>query len=275
VNRAPDEVPALPELPLADARAVSAVLWMNAERQGFVMRSTYEDGAKVKGKPALFHEPKKIWHRLLQLAVMGDLMRTIGYEIMLDVFMKAQAREPAVDELEGFTFFQDGNDATKGFLRKLGFPTGIRQQTYVIPVVLGDDTATEQRLAKFLNDADALIDGRGLLPVLLDVLYLPAESEGFALSSTRGLAGYAVTITFEELMRDTFSEEEAALAEIAAMAHAVGGRVHLVKNVHGDPVAIESSYAAGVAQLAGLKAAHDPAHRLGSSFMKRVLPSLP
>lgn len=224
VDRAPDEVPPLPELELADARAVSAVLWMNAERQGFVMRSTYEDGALVQGDPVLFHEPKKIWHRLLQFAVMGDLVRRIGYEIMLDIFMKIEAREPAVDELEGFTFFQDGNDTTKRFLRKLGFPTGIRQQTYVIPVVPGDDAATEDRLAKFLNDADALLDSRKLLPVLLDVLYVPAEGEGFALSSTRGLAGYAVTITFEELLRDTFPEEEAALADIAAMAHALGGR---------------------------------------------------
>lgn len=275
VNRAPDEVPGLPQIPLADARAVSAVLWMNAERQGFVMRSTYEDGAKVKGKPVPFHQPKKFLHRLLQVAVMADPVRTLGYEVMLDWVMKAQERKAAVDELEGFTFFQDGNDATKTSLRKLGFPTGIRQQTYVIPVVPGDDTATEQRLAKFLNDADALIDGRGLLPVLLDVLYLPAEAEGFALSSTRGLAGYAVTITFEELTRDKLPEEEAALADIAAMAHAVGGRVHLVKNVFGDPAAIEASYAAGMSQLAALKATHDPTHRLGSSFMKRVLPSLP
>jgi decaprenylphospho-beta-D-ribofuranose 2-oxidase len=274
VNRAPDEVPPLPEIPRADARAVSAVLWMNDERQGFVMRSTYEDGAVVKGKPVLFHQPKKIWHRLLQFAVMGDLVRTIGYEIMLDIFMKAQAREPAVDELEGFTFFQDGNDVTKRFLRNLGFPTGIRQETYVIPVVPGDDAATEARLAKFLNDADALMDARRLLPVLLDVLYLPAEGEGFALSSTRGLAGYAVTITFEELTRDTFPDEEAALADIAAIAHALGGRVHLVKNVYGDPGAIEGSYAAGITQLAALKATHDPGLRLGSSFLRRVLPSL-
>lgn len=274
VNRAPDEVPALPEIPLADARAVSAVLWMNAERQGFVMRSTYEDGAVVKGKPVPFHQPKKFWHRFLQFAVMGDLVRTIGYEVMLDWVMKAQERKASVDELEGFTFFQDGNDATKGYLRELGFPTGIRQQTYVIPVVSGDDAATEARLAKFLNDADALMDGRRLLPVLLDVLYLPAEGEGFALSSTRGLAGFAVTITFEELTRDTFPEEEAALADIAAMAHALGGRGHLVKNVYGDSSAIEQSYAAGITQLAALKATHDPGLRFGSSFLRRVLPTL-
>ncbi len=224
VNRAPDEVPPLPEIRLADARGVSAVLWMNAERQGFVMRSTYEDGALVQGEPVPFHQPMKLSHRALQLVIMNDLARTLGYELMLDVLMKAQERKPAVDELEGFTFFQDGNDTTKRSLRKLGFPTGVRQQTYVIPVVDGDDAATEARLAKFLDDADALLDSRKLLPVLLDVLYLPAEGEGFALSSTRGLAGYAVTITFEDLLRDTFPEEEAALADIAAMAHALGGR---------------------------------------------------
>ena len=98
-------------------------------------------------------------------------------------------------------------------------------------------------------------------------------AQGFS-QFPRGLAGYAVTITFEELLRDTFPEEEAALADIAAMAHALGGRVHLVKTVYGDTGAIEASYAAGVAQLGALKAAHDPAPRLGSDFLRRVLPSL-
>jgi FAD/FMN-containing dehydrogenase len=275
VNRAPGTLPELPEVPLGDARAVSAVLWMNKERQGFVMRSTYEDGAKVQGKPVLFHQPKKLLHRLLQVSVMGDLLRLVGYEVMLDWVMKHQERTPAVDELEGFTFFQDGNDVTKRALRKAFLPTGLRQQTYVIPVVEGDDAATERRLADFLNQADELLDERWLLPVLLDVLYLPAEREAFALSSTRGLAGYAVTITFEELLRDAFPEAEAALADIAELAHAVGGRVHLVKNVFGDPARIEASYQAGVAQLRALKAVHDPAGRFGSDFLKRVLPSLP
>jgi FAD/FMN-containing dehydrogenase len=273
-NRAPLEVNPLEAVALEDAHAVSAVLYMNAERQGFVMRSRYVDGDTVELKPSLFHQPSSFLHRALQALIMNDLIRPIGYELMMNLFMKSQEKSAAVDELEGFTFFQNGNDAVKRFFRGLGFPMGIRQQTYVIPVVAGDAAATRDKLASFLERADALLDARGIVPALIDVLYLPGEGEGFVFSSTRGLAGYAVTFTFEELGRVTFPEEEELMVEFSRMAFAVGGRVHLVKNVHADSAELEQSYAAGVAQMLGLKAAHDPTRLLSNGFLKRVFPSL-
>jgi decaprenylphospho-beta-D-ribofuranose 2-oxidase len=273
-DRAPAEVRPLEPIAAEDARAISAVLYMNAERQGFIMRSRYVDGDLVELAPSPFHSPRSVTHRLLQAVIMNDVIRPVGYELMMDFFMRSQEKKTAVDELEGYTFFQDGNDAVKGFFRKLGFPMGVRQQTYVVPTDPESVLRTRERLASFLDEADRILDEARIVPVLIDVLYLPAEAEGFAFSSSRGLAGYAVTFTFEELGRVTFPVEERLLAEIALVADRLGGRVHLVKNVHADPALLERSYATGVAELRSLRARHDPERLLSNGFLARVFPSL-
>jgi FAD/FMN-containing dehydrogenase len=273
-DRAPLEVSPLAPIPAADARAISAVLYMNAERQGFVMRSRYVDGDQVQLARSLFHSPRSFLHRLLQAVIMNDLIRPIGYELMMDVFMRSQEKKAAVDELVGYTFFQDGNDAVKRFFRKLGFPMGIRQQTYVIPIDPASVPRTRERLALFLAEADHILDEARIVPVLIDVLYLPEETEGFAFSSSRGLAGYAITFTFEELTRATFPVEERLLAEIALVAERLGGRVHLVKNVHADPALLEQSYADGVRELGALRETYDPERLVSNEFLARVFPSL-
>lgn len=273
-DRAPLEVAPLETIGVDAARAISAVLYMNAERQGFVMRSRYVDGDVVPLAPSPFHSPRSLSHRLLQAVVMNDTIRPFGYELMMDVFMRSQEKKTAVDELFGYTFFQDGNDAVKRFFRKLGFPMGIRQQTFVVPVDPESVDRTRARLASFLVEADRLLDEARLVPVLIDLLYLPQEREGFAFSASRGLAGYAVTFTFEELDRTTFPVEERLLAELALVAERLGGRVHLVKNVHASSALLERGYAEGVSELLALRTTLDPERILSNGFLARVFPSL-
>jgi decaprenylphospho-beta-D-ribofuranose 2-oxidase len=273
-DRAPLEVAPLDTISVEAARAISAVLYMNAERQGFVMRSRYVDGDVVSLAPSPFHSPRSFSHRLLQALIMNDVIRPVGYELMMDVFMRSQEKKTAVDDLFGYTFFQDGNDAVKRFFRKLGFPMGIRQQTFVVPVDADSVDRTRERLTSFLVEADRVFDDVRLVPVLIDVLYLPKETEGFAFSASRGLAGYAITFTFEELGRSTFPVEERLFAELALFADGIGGRVHLVKNVHASSHVLERSYADGVSELLALRETHDPERILSNGFLARVFPSL-
>lgn len=273
-DTAPTSLASLANVTVADAHAVSAVIYMNDRRQGFVMRSSYKDGATTPLHPTPFHQPKGALHRFLQVLALGEATRRVGYWFTLNVFMAR--RTTVVDELEGFTFFQGGNDAIKRLGRKLGFAMGIRQQTYVVPRVPADPAASARLLASFLRDVDELLDARGLLPPLIDVLYLPDDAaEGFVLSSNHGISGYAVTITFEEVGRAEFPDEERALADISELCLRVGGRVHLVKNVHASAATLAAMYSWGLTQLGALRAAHDPTSTLRSRFLERVFPALP
>lgn len=272
-NAAPTQIAALRSIEAEDAQAISAVVYMNKGRQGFVMHSSYVDGAKHPLKPSPFHQPKSLLQRALQVLAFFEITRVIGYLYILDFFLP---RNPeAIDEVVGFTFFQGGNDAVRRAGRKLGFPMGIRQQTFVIPLVPDDPAGTKQKLGDFLEAADALLVSRGLTPPLIDVLYLPDDAnEDFVLSSNHGISGYAVTITFEDPLRSDFPEEEAAYAALSEICGAAGGRVHLVKNVFARAVLLEDMYEWGVDRVTALKALHDPSRMLSNGFVRRVFPSL-
>ena len=256
-----------------DMEAISAVVYLSGGRGGFVMHSRYVDGASHPLAPSPFHQPKSLVQRALQLLAYFGPARAIGYIYLRDVYLP---RHPhAVDTLEGFTFFQGGNDAVMRRGRALGIPMGIRQQTWVVPMVADDPEQTKQKLAQFLEQTDALLDARGLLPPLIDVLFLPDDSgEGFVLSSNRGISGYAVTVTFEAPFRTEFPDEELACHEISRICAAMGGRVHLVKNVFADCAALEIMYAEGISELRALKAKVDPSHALSNGFLRRIAPSL-
>ncbi len=270
---APTKLEVRQSVKLEDAHAISAVVYMNERRQGFVMRSRYVDGDEHALDPSPFHQPKSLVQRMLQVLAFFELPRLVGYWYVMERYLPKHSK--AIDELEGFTFFQGGNDAVRRFGRGLGLPMGIRQQTFVIPRNPEDIPGTKARLARFLEGVDAKLDAAGVLPPLIDVLYLPDDAdEGFVLSSSRGGSGYAVTLTFEEMFRASFSDEDRLLAEISVMAEAEGGRVHLVKNVMVDPERLARMYAQGIADLAAVRARVDPRRTLTNAFLRRIAPSL-
>jgi FAD/FMN-containing dehydrogenase len=94
-DRAPLEVRSLEPVVARDVRAISAVLCMNAERQGFIMRSRYVDGDAVALAPSPFHSPNSLSHRALQALIMNDLVRPLGYEVMMDFFMRGGLARPS------------------------------------------------------------------------------------------------------------------------------------------------------------------------------------
>ncbi len=272
-DHAPTEISMLQRVTVERMQAISAVVYMNQGRQGFVMHSEYVDGDENLLSPSPFHQPKSVLQRTLQVLAFFEITRVIGYLYILDIFLPQH--EHAIDELDGFTFFQGGNDAVRRAGRKLGFPMGIRQQTFVIPLVPGDQDQTKQKLAEFLESADAILTTRGLHPPLIDVLYLPDDAdEKFVLSSNHDISGYAITITFEDPLRASFPEEEAAYAEIAESCENMGGRVHLVKNVFASAESLRRAYAWGVGRVTELKAQYDPTRMLSNGFWRRVFPSL-
>lgn len=266
---------ALGALDVGEVVAISGVVYMNARRDGFVMRSSYQEGDGVALEPSPFHQPKSLTHRSLQVLALFESTRKIGYWYVMNVYLPMGRLKQATDDLGGFTFFQGGNDAVRRAGRSLGLPMGIIQQTFIVPRDAEGPTATALRLGEFLEHAEAVFQKHGVSPPLIDVLYVPDDAEeGFPLSSNDGLSGYAVTVTFERPFSAKFPHEAAAFAELAEEAARRGGRVHLVKNVFASPATMERMYARGVERMRALKRDHDPAWRLCSDFVKRVLPSL-
>jgi decaprenylphospho-beta-D-ribofuranose 2-oxidase len=273
VAAAPTQLDALAQLTAADAHAVSSVVTLNDKRKGFVMRSRYVNGDDHPLHPSPFHEPKSVFQRTLQFFAIFRAPRHFGFWLTLNVFLAK--RTTSVDELQGFTFFEGGNDAVRRFLRGLSFRMGIRQQTFVVPLVPGDAAATRDKLADFLEETERLLLEHDVDPTLIDVLYIPNDAnEGFVLSSNHALSGYAVTLTFEDLWSPDFPEEDRMLARLSEVCERTGGRVHLVKNVRASTATLARMYAWGVERLKALKEKVDPGHLLTSAFLRRVLPDL-
>lgn len=253
-------------------RAISAALYMNAARQGLLMRSHYVRGGSGRLRGTVLHQPGSLVHALLQIMSLFQWSRRIGWWFTMNVTFKKP--RTYVDRMHGYTFFQDGNERIKRLGRKLGLPMGVRQQTYVIPWEPEDRAASSQRLARFLEAADRLLDRRKLLPSLIDVLYVPDESrEGFLLSSSTGMSGFAVSIAFEKAFTGRFPKEERALYDISRLCHALEGRVHVVKHVFADPRAMQARYR-GLGRMIAVKNALDPERLLQSEFLRRVFPAL-
>jgi decaprenylphospho-beta-D-ribofuranose 2-oxidase len=261
-----------------EVAAISAVLYLNSARQGLLMKSQYVQAKPEQLKPCFLHQPERGLHRVLQLAALTGLGRRLGWWLALNYFFKGATEQKPLeftDELFGFTFFQDGNEALHERGRSYGLPVATLQQTYVIPWDPEHPLRSSQRLAKFLEAADELLDASGLLPALIDVLYVPDDAgEGFLLSSSRNLSGFAVTFTFERLLSSDFPGERSALREIATYCEQAQGRVHLVKHVYADVALLDRMYGPGLDELIPLKKQHDPQNTLRSDFLQRVFPRL-
>lgn len=176
---------------------------------------------------------------------------------------------PYVDELEGYTFFMDGNLRAHRSASRLGVPFRTIQQTLVLP----SDGPTDL-LAPFVRRARDVVRDHDLDLALLDVLHLPTD-EPFALSSTRPGPGFAVTLTFEGIHDvPTIQRLRGRLVELTQEVRRVGGRVHLTKNVFATRDDLEAMYGEGLAELARVKAETDPHALLASDFADRVFPAL-
>jgi decaprenylphospho-beta-D-ribofuranose 2-oxidase len=172
--------------------------------------------------------------------------------------------EEYVDDLWGFTFFQDGNVRAKRVARTW---TGRRlktiQQTFVVP-------ADRERLVAWLHQAQRFLADRGLHPTLADVLYLPRDLP-FALSATVDTAGFAVSYAFETSRRRELERVSEAFGELAdVLLRDYGGRVYLVKNVRASQGTLAAMYGKHAEAFFALKAELDPDGVLRNAFLERT-----
>jgi decaprenylphospho-beta-D-ribofuranose 2-oxidase len=178
------------------------------------------------------------------------------------------------DDLEGFTFFMDGNARAKRIAKHLGFSMRNIQQTFVVPSdpkASGGWDRTRDDLAEWLEYAHEFLLGRGLTPTLHDVLFLPKDRP-FYLSASADQAGFAVSYAFETSNRKTLERAKQAFSDLAdVLWEKFGGRVYLVKNVFAREETLAEMYRDHLEQFFSLKQELDPDRILRNDFFERTI----
>ncbi len=261
--------------PLQNARGISVAMNSIGNAEGLLAVSSYVRSTTAALRRSVFHDPDSWGHRALQMAALVPPLRKLGYFLIYGLVFTLNKPKRYVDDLFGYTFFEDGNRQLRRCLRKYGIPAGIRQQTYVVPASAEDLQQSRNTLRAFMQRSWEIMNERGLEPTLTDILYLPDDAgENFCLSSSNHLPGFAVTFTFERVLSTDFSAEEDTLAAIADECHRFGGRVHLVKTVSARAELIENMYADGLNRLDQVRRRHNSERELVNDFARRVLPRL-
>jgi decaprenylphospho-beta-D-ribofuranose 2-oxidase len=193
------------------------------------------------------------------------------------IFRIGFRRDEYIDDLEGFTFFMDGNARAKRAGKRFGFPMRNVQQTFVVPFDASDADGWQtghDALVDWLEAAQGLLEERGLTPTLHDVLFLPRD-EPFVLSSSASGSGFAVSYAFETSRRSTLEGAKEAFSDLADLLwERFGGRVHLVKNVFASQRTLAEMYGEGAGRFFALKRELDPAGILRNDFLERTFGEL-
>jgi len=185
--------------------------------------------------------------------------------------------EEYVDDLEGFTFFMDGNARAKRIAKRLGFKMRNAQQTFVVPsdpgAAGGWDSAKDD-LVEWLEYAHRFLLERKLTPTLNDVLFLPKDLP-FPLSASVDLPGFAVSYAFETSNPATLERVKEAFADLADdLGDRFRGRVYLVKNVFAKQKTLEAMYGDYAVEFFRLKRELDPGGVLRDPFLERTFGDL-
>jgi decaprenylphospho-beta-D-ribofuranose 2-oxidase len=186
-------------------------------------------------------------------------------------------RDEFIDDLDGFTFFMDGNVRAKHIGKRLGFAMRNIQQTFVVPsdprAAGGWDRARDD-LVEWLEYAHEFLLQRKLTPTLNDVLFLPRDLP-FLLSASADLPGFAVSYAFETSKRATLERAKEAFNELAdVLWERFQGRVYLVKNVFASRETLAAMYGDHAVEFFRLKRELDPAGVLKDQFLERTFGDL-
>jgi decaprenylphospho-beta-D-ribofuranose 2-oxidase len=221
-----------------------------------------------KRRRLLIHWPKFV----LRVPAEWLLRTRIGIAVLWRSFfgLVSEKQDHYVDDLDGYTFFMDGNVRAKHAGQSLGFKMKTVQQTFVIPSDLETvegRTKTKHDLTKWLDDTSRSLAEQKLTPAMFDVMWLPADAL-FPLSATAGLAGFAVSYAFETSSKRKIRRIDAWFREMSdVLWNEFQGRVYLVKNVCVNPQTLQDMYGPQAAAFFNLKQQLDPHCILRNKFI--------
>jgi decaprenylphospho-beta-D-ribofuranose 2-oxidase len=186
-------------------------------------------------------------------------------------------RQRFVDDLEGFTFFMDGNRTAKRIAHLFRWRPKTLQQTFVVPAdptTEAGKLAARNALVEWLHYGHRHLSTFELTPTLQDVLWLPKDLP-FPLSATAGQGGFAVSYAFETSKDEVIEYGKVAFTEMAdTLWTDFGGRVYLVKNVCATQHTLAEMYGDAAEAFFALKGDVDPGGILANAFLRRTFGGL-
>ena len=242
----------------------SAVGPRPGKRQSLLFKSTFTD--RPERKRMLLFQPDS-WYRVpIELLIRWKRFNRALWWLSFSTRIGYKQDDRYVDDLQGYTFFLDGNVRAK---RRVRSWTRLRlktiQQTFIVP----DD---QERLVDWLQRTQQFLECRELRPTLTDVLYLPKDLP-FPMSATSDMAGFAVSYAFETSRKRELARVSEAFHELADVLHKrYGGRVYLVKNVRASKETLAAMYGEHAKTFFELKADTDvdPDRVLCNEFLERT-----
>lgn len=220
---------------------------------------------RLLDEPMPLHRYRPVYTPHSPVNIIGQLMlrSQILSRLVWWLAPRALSRKPYVDPIADFTFFMDGNTLLVRTGRNIGAAMRGNEQTYLLPLA---------RASEFLGRADEIFDRHRLIPAIADVLALPAD-DGL-MSSTANLPGAAITLGFQSSRSWVVERVLASYRELSAVCGALGGRVHLTKNVVADPDVLAAMYAHALPVFGRLKQRVDPGGVLRNAFLAKNFPVL-
>jgi len=240
------------------------------QRRALIFRGRYLN-TSARRPLRVLHEPEKLRRRLTDLLLRLPFVNRLVWWLIFTVMFRRE--RTYIDGLADYTFFMDGNVHAKQLGQRLGLAMRVLQQTFVIPAAGRDAAGASANgastVAGFLEEMSAALEQRRLVPTMFDILFVPAD-EGFLLSSSNRLDGYAVSFAFDTSNHATRARAYDFLIWATKRCRVVGGRVSLVKNVCADASDIAAMYGEAMDEFLALKRRLDPHGLLHNEFFDRV-----
>jgi len=250
--------------------AIYSALFAPAKGDPYALLFTSTFTSDPDRERMLLHRPTLSIRPLVEWTMRSGSVTELAWPIFYRLYEEGSE---FIDDLKGYTFFMDGNVQAKEIANRLGFTLKTVQQTFVVPSgpgTKGGWDAAEDDLVEWLSFASRLFAERDLQPALHDVLFLP-QDERFLLSSTAGLAGFAVSYAFETSDADTIAKVKEAFSDLADVLHdKFQGRVYLVKNVCAKAETLQAMYGQNARDFFELKRELDPNLTLRNAFLERT-----
>jgi hypothetical protein len=251
--------------------AISAVLFPgSSERMGLFFESSYV--VTRRRRRMLTHKSDAWLRTALEWGMRVPALTSTLWSVIYRCFRE---QTEFVDDVPGFLFCMDGNVRAKALATQAGLDVYTVQQTFVLPADSHPhetDAAHAARLEReceaFLAGADTLFAQRGLVPTVIDLLYLPAEHCSY-LSPTLGRAGIAVSFAFE-VSREEVDAIGRVFTTLSELCAEVGGKTYLVKNVFVRSETLRAMYGEGLEGFLRTRAELDPRSLLGSDLFSRL-----
>jgi decaprenylphospho-beta-D-ribofuranose 2-oxidase len=262
--------------------AVEGLYGASFGQRALHFRSRYVEPGERRRPLWLLHQPRSPVRALVDLLLRAQVLNRAGSWLTFNV-VSGRART-YVDAFEDYAFFMDGNSFAKAIGRAFGAPMRMLQQTFVLPVHGYDPSparstrdlaafeASIDGAIGFMNDLSAELGAEGVQPTMYDCLFLPRD-EGFLLSSSAHLDGLALSVAFDTSNERILRKVRKTLTAASARCRAIGGRVHLIKNVCAAPDDLAAMYREGAEAFFELKRRLDPTGVLRNEFLERIFPA--